>query len=1377
VNAVVDGKPARVLLDSGNLVGNCVDVKWLRSVVPASRSLTEDSPYQTQPCDVNVRLADGKTVLNVKRRYLLTLMLDFGGQKFPLTAWFLPMPLSQSFILGYETLTTTCYPLFLKVVNHHHEKWIQEHLRKQQTPCPDKQSYLAAAQTDPVLATVPPALLDATFATMAAVVAALSPEDFHAAEAARAEFTSLPLQKGDIRAPWSYDHHAAPEENEIPDPSSFHPDIWTEVPTSQSESRPVPLTVPGQPATYSQLAAMYDLEQPDFCLPGHHPPEDGYSFPGDLMAMSDDYDERMLKYESLIDAQVHDDFPQVTNQLRALLRTDLARDVFVPRDWTGLTHADGTPWVHTIAWKSIPPSRYVKSLSVRPAHLPVAKKEFDHLTNIGYWVKSSSDVVSPMLVAPKATDPFIRLVTNYAWLRPYMAIPQYPIPRVKEELERIKAGDPVTGRPFTCFVDADMCASYHQLLLDAASSELLAVSTPWGNVKPRFLPEGISPASGILMETVTEIFKELKDNSLVLFDNILLMGTSPEDLVEKFTRMLEICKKHNLILKLSKCHLNVSSVSFFGYRVDASGYYLENDRVKKVQEIPFPADVAKTPKAKRTLMQSYLGSANFFNGFVHPSYAERTAPLYRMTAKDFDWNPDTWGDTDYRAIFERHKTMLAENYKLFYPDHSLPWVLRTDASRVGCGGVLYQIRVVDGKEMNEPIAILTRKMSEPAQRWNVMQLEAWAIYWCMSQLRPLLRGKHFLLQTDHRNLQWLEKSTNPTIMRMVANLQHFDFDVEHIPGKINIVADLLSRMYPDETSEVRDSAAIELLSDPDCCLGAMLSDDDPDTADLADLLADISQVHGGRAGHPGVARTWYLLNQRFPDHGLTLRQVQDFIAECITCQKVRVRPGTTVKPLNKTLHSDHFRHIIAIDTMELPISKRGNRYVLVIHNMFTKYTHLVPMPTKDATDSAEAVMAFYAIFGLSDVLHSDQGSDFTSKVHKDLVSWLGLQRTFAPVARPEADGVEPTVREVKRHLQALQVDEDIGDNWDSPANLGLVQLMLNSLPHTLTGVSPLQATFGSLDIGYFDLPASGQPQASTEYVAQLSNRLATLRARSLAYQEARRKKVQDANPVVHTRFEPNSFVFVKLSSMDKDHQLMSRNHGPYEVIAHPLGSNLVQVRNLVTGACTEQHVTRLTQFFGTAEQAQETALNEQRQVRIDRILEFDGDPFKRSTCRFYVRFSDGDCRWKVFDNDLATTLQFERFCTEHRYKPISLLLMRAADVTAMDRRLSALEVPESLVNSKFYLNVRFWNAWYPTQNLPDLFSTNYYVEARFGDYKPRASSGPNTKRIQVICPAYKFGQEPYYVSYFWVQLYATVTEITAGEVLLTPELRRQYGVA
>ena len=716
---------------------------------------------------------------------------------------------------------------------------------------------------------------------------------------------------------------------------------------------------------------------------------------------------------------------------------------------------------------------------MRPAHLEKAKKEYEHLRNVDFWEASTSNVASPMLVAPKATDPFIRLVCNYAWLRPYLSVPAIPIPRVREELERIKRGDPVTGKPFQCFADLDGMTAFHQLLIDEASKDLLTVSTPWGNVKPRMLPEGISPASAILQQTMTDIFQEMKDNTLVLFDNVLLMATSPEDLTQKMEQLLKLCRKHNLFLKLAKCHINVKSMTFFGYKVGADGYELEVDRVKKVQEIPFPVDVAKTPAARRTLMQSYLGSANFFNGFVHPQYAERTAPLYKMTTKEFNWDPSTWGTTDYRAIFEAHKTMLAENYKLFYPDHSLEWVLRTDASRVGCGGVLYQIRQQEGKPVHEPIAILTRKMSEPAQRWSVLQLEAWAIYWCVTQLRPLLRGKHFLLQTDHRNLQWLEKATNPTVMRMVANLQGFDFHVEHIPGKVNIVADLLSRMYPEAAPEALQCAAIDLLTDPECILhhdlvgvgaGAM-TDNPSDVSDttlegllaaigpatltgLDGFLADISKVHGGRAGHPGVARTWYLLNQRFPNHGLTLQQVRDFIAECITCQKVRVHPGTSVKPLVKSLHGDHSRHVVAIDTMELPVSKLGYRYLLVIHNMFTKYTHLVPMISKDARDSAEALMAFFAIFGLCDVLHSDMGSDFTSSLHEQLTRWLGLSRSFAPVARPEADGVEPTVREVKRHLQALHVDEDIGDRWDSPANLGLVQLMLNQMPHTQTGVTP-----------------------------------------------------------------------------------------------------------------------------------------------------------------------------------------------------------------------------------------------------------------------------------------------------------------------------------
>jgi hypothetical protein len=59
-----------------------------------------------------------------------------------------------------------------------------------------------------------------------------------------------------------------------------------------------------------------------------------------------------------------------------------------------------------------------------------------------------------------------------------------------------------------------------------------------------------------------------------------------------------------------------------------------------------------------------------------------------------------------------------------------------------------------------------------------------------------VRGKEFVLETDHRNLVWIESSLVPTVVRWRVLLQSYTFQIRHIPGKDNAVADWLSRMYP-----------------------------------------------------------------------------------------------------------------------------------------------------------------------------------------------------------------------------------------------------------------------------------------------------------------------------------------------------------------------------------------------------------------------------------------------------------------------------------------------------------------------------------------------------------------------------------------------------
>ena len=134
---------------------------------------------------------------------------------------------------------------------------------------------------------------------------------------------------------------------------------------------------------------------------------------------------------------------------------------------------------------------------------------------------------------------------------------------------------------------------------------------------------------------------------------------------------------------------------------------------------------------------------------------------------------------------------------LHFPDYTLPWTLRCDASTVACGGTLLQVRESQvGKPADlEVIAFVSKKFSGAAQRWDIPKKEAYAIYFSVKELAYYLEVKEFVIETDHANLQWIEKAEAAIIVRWRLYLQNFSFKIKHIPGKANIFADMLSRMY------------------------------------------------------------------------------------------------------------------------------------------------------------------------------------------------------------------------------------------------------------------------------------------------------------------------------------------------------------------------------------------------------------------------------------------------------------------------------------------------------------------------------------------------------------------------------------------------------
>ena len=335
-----------------------------------------------------------------------------------------------------------------------------------------------------------------------------------------------------------------------------------------------------------------------------------------------------------------------------------------------------------------------------------------------------------------------------------------------------------------------------------------------------------------------------------------------------------------------------SSVDLLGHRINRLGLSTQEDKVRAVQKLPYPSIVRKA--------QEILGIINYYRGFIEKfswiaaaiyDGMKTTLPAQDLAKMDVKQRAAAHGRQPFpdkpaiRAAFKQLKDVLSSAPVLIHPDFRKPFVLYTDAAKVGIAATLHQIADHDGKE--HPVLYISRRLSSPESHDAALELECLWVVRALEKVAHYVYGSNLRLVTDHSALKWLwtVKPTNSRLFKwsILLNPLRDNVEIVHRPGRTHANVDLLSRNPSDQpppagkkiirpaystthvhlTDQWKDNLWMEYIADPAFCSILM------DLVDLAENApspspSDDDDAVASRENRRKLGGTWRKMGRTTP---------------------------------------------------------------------------------------------------------------------------------------------------------------------------------------------------------------------------------------------------------------------------------------------------------------------------------------------------------------------------------------------------------------------------------------------------------------------------------------------------------------------------------
>lgn len=222
-----------------------------------------------------------------------------------------------------------------------------------------------------------------------------------------------------------------------------------------------------------------------------------------------------------------------------------------------------------------------------------------------------------------------------------------------------------------------------------------------------------------------------------------------------------------------------------------------------------------------------------------------------------------------------------------------------------------------------------------------------------------------------------------------------------------------------------------------------------------DQFQALLQAYHNHLGHQGQERMTSLVRRHFYWPGME-KAVRMFISHCPCCILFKTR--REVRAPLAPIQAKAPLHMVAMDYLTLGRPTDLIQNFFVVTDLFTKYAWAIPTRDQTATTTASALWKnVFQPFGCPEVLHSDQGPNFESRVNRELCQLYGCKKTHSTPYHPQGNGgCERFNQTLLGLLGTLKVEQQ--GNW--MASLPAVVQAYNNSVHSTTGYAPTYLMFG-----------------------------------------------------------------------------------------------------------------------------------------------------------------------------------------------------------------------------------------------------------------------------------------------------------------------------